>query len=481
MISLIGRVLLRTVVHKAVTKVTTTAKNTADSTTQTAAQVSTAAKGAAGAVGHVMSEASTAAISAVDAVADMAPGASALVRSAIDVTGDAASEASKFAKRGVDAVGRAAAGASALKGNAVGAFGDALAEVTATVSSSWSENGEVFLPQRESHSKSALSGIVLFAEVWFVALTILLIIWIHNAYRADNFLGALEAFALTATLFSAAFWLYREGRGWRRLAVVQDLQRDLSVECRTELDEARFRAAMRRLRRVAREASLIEFIDGADLGADTAMLRQELDQIGLCAADANAIEAIRRSTRDVFFLSLLSTNALIDMAAFSIRALGMIRRIAYAYGHRPGRIGNLRLVRHILVDIALLPVIWVLTLETVRGAGSAVRHVSQTATTLGTATMAVPVPGPHHLIGGVALAGGLVGGTVGRMAESVTPRIADAALAAGRIGHLGLLAVAHVRPVSLSRASYGRMRNAVYKQILGLRRDAARQERESRP
>lgn len=313
-----------------------------------------------------MSEASTTAISAVDAVADVAAGASTLVKSAVDVAGGAASEASELAKSGIDAVERAAAGASTLAGNAIGAVGDTFAKVTATVSSRKPENGNVFIPQGESRSKSAPIGIILFAGGSFVAFAIVLIMWIQNAYRSGNLIGMLKPVALTATLFSAAFWLYQERRAWRRLAVAQDLQRDLSAEYHSELDEARFRKAMRRLRGAAREASLIEFLDRADLGAETVTLRQELDQIGLRGADANAIEAICRSTRDVFFLSLLNTNVLIDTAAFSIRALSMIRRVAGVYGHRPGRIGTLRLARHILTDIALLPIGMMVALEGVR-------------------------------------------------------------------------------------------------------------------
>lgn len=103
-------------------------------------------------------------------------------------------------------------------------------------------------------------------------------------------------------------------------------------------------------------------------------------------------------------------------------------------------------------------------------------------TTLGKATMAAPVPEPHHLIAGGAVLGlGVVGEAAGEIAEKVTSRVADAALAAGRMGHLGLLTVAHVRPVSLSRPSYARMRYTVYKQILGLSRDAARKKRDSQP
>jgi hypothetical protein len=442
MINLIGRVLLRVsavAAGRAAAKATTAVKNAADSA-QTALRVPIVA---AGAIGHAVSEASTTAVNAA-----------------------------------ADAFGRAALEVSTFASDAFGAVGDTVTRVTAMPSNSWSETSEIIVPQIASRSGSALRGLFFFAGAWFIALEALQLIWISTAYQANDATGVLEASVLTAVLFSAAFWLCREGRAWCRLAVAHDLQRDLSDECLTAADEARFRAAVRKLRRVCREPTLVEFIDRADLNSDTATLRQELDSVGLRELDETAIEVIRKSTRDIFVMSLVIVNPLIETAAFCVRALGMIRRIAQAFGHRPGRIGNLQLVRHILADIALLPVGMVLALETVRAGGSAVHRLARGVTSLGKTAMTIPEP--HHVLAGAALTvGGGAVGAVGDVVESVTPRVADAALAAGRMGHLGLLAVAHVRPLPLSRSSYGRMRSVVYKQIVGLRRDAARQKKAS--
>jgi hypothetical protein len=441
------------------------------------------AKNATGAVRQAVSEASSAARSTADSVAQAATRAPALVKNAAGVAGKAALEASEIAKTAADSVRQATAGASTIANSVV----HTVSKISSPEGKGWLQKNEIsddrpdrpslFLPQRASNL-SARRRVSVFIGFWFAALSIILLIWLHNAYLTGDVVGTLEAFILTAALFAASSWLYREVRAWRHLAVAQELQRDLSDECRTAFDEVRFRAALRKLRRAAREPALIEFIDGADLNSDTAVLRQQLDSVGLRRVDANAVEAIRRSARDAFFLSLISTNVLIETAAFSVRALGMIRRIAGAYGHRPGRIGTLRLTRHILADIALLPIGTMLFPEAVRGAGStAAHHLARGATATGNHAMSTGHP--HvALVGGFL---GLVGGTVASVAEGLTPRVADAALAAGRMGHLGLLTVAHVRPMPLSEPRYRRMRWAVLRTIGGLRRDAAHKKKELRP
>jgi uncharacterized membrane protein YcjF (UPF0283 family) len=176
--------------------------------------------------------------------------------------------------------------------------------------------------------------------------------------------------------------------------------------------------------------------------------------------DKNAAEVIRAGARDVFFLSLVSTNALIEAVIFSVRGLGLIRRVAGAYGCRPGRFGLLRLARHIFTDIALLPVGMLVALEAGREAGSAIRHVAHGAQAAASAA---------HPLAGVAV--GAIGHAVGAVAEGVTPRVAEATLAAARMAHFGLLAAAIVRPVAFSESGYRDMRNGIYRQIVGLRKE----------
>lgn len=302
---------------------------------------------------------------------------------------------------------------------------------------------------------------MVFGALLILALGTSLLDWMYEAFRTMSIGGLVLVPIFMIALVSAAAWLWREVRAWQSLAMVEELQSDLSRRCETAAEDERFRAALARLRATAREPQLIGFIDGADVATDVAVLREDLDRIGLRDLDRNAAEAIRAGARDVFFLSLVSTNALVEAVIFSVRALGSIRRVAAAYGCRPGRFGLLRLARHIFADIALLPMGMLVALEAGREAGSAIRHVAHGAQAAASAA---------HPLAGVAV--GAIGHAVGAVAEGVTPRVAEATLAAGRMAHFGLLAAAIVRPVAFSEAGYREIRNGVYKQILGLRREA---------
>jgi hypothetical protein len=472
-------------VAEAATGASTFVRNAADAAEGAASEASAIAKTAGDAAGRAAAEVSTFVSGGVDAVGEAASrAASAVVRSAADAAEGAASEALAIAKTLGGAAGRAAAEVSTFVSGGAGAVEEAALRAASAVGlfprSEESPASEAFVPVGRARGGSASGKMIALFATCVLGVGAVLLIWISHAYRSADIIGMFEALIVTIVYFSFAFWLTREYCAWRRLALVEELQRDLSDECRNVSDEKRFRAALRKLRKAVREPGLIGFVEGANLDAETVKLRQELDQIGLRGLDANAIEVIRQGTRDVFFLSFISMSALIETAVFSLRALGMIRRIASVYGYRPSRIGSLRLVRHILADIALLPIGMMVAIEATRGAGSAfhqaLHHLSQGATNLGKTAMAIPEP--HHMVGGAAVTAlGMAGEAAATTAESVTPRVADAALAAGRMGHLGLLTIAHVRPVSLSRSNYGKMRNAVYKQILGLRRDAARRKK----
>jgi uncharacterized membrane protein YcjF (UPF0283 family) len=317
-----------------------------------------------------------------------------------------------------------------------------------------------FMPEHSDPPPRFLRFAVAFGALVFVALAASLVDWMQASYRTFSVGGLVLAPLCMIVLAAAAAWLWRELRAWQRLAIVEQVQWDLSTSCETAVDEARFRAAFAKLRSAAHEPQFARFLDGADVAATVSILRDGLDRVGLQGMDAAAAAAIRAATRDVFFLSLISTNAVAEVAVFSFRALGLIRRVASAYGYRPGKFGLLRLTRHIFADIALLPVGMLVALDAGREAGSAIRHVTNQAQAAASAA---------HPLAGVAV--GAIGHAVGAVAEGVTPRVAEATLAAGRIAQFGLLAAAIVRPVAFSEAGYRDIRNGVYKQILGLRKD----------
>lgn len=317
------------------------------------------------------------------------------------------------------------------------------------------------LPPHPSEPVGVPRAAILFGAAMILALAGWLIDWMVAAFLAHSIGGLVLSPILMIVLWSATAWLWRELRSWRGLAVAEELQWDLSCPCESEADEDRFRAALATLFTRAREPLFVRFAGGADMAADVAVLRDSLDRIGLRGMDRTAADAIRGGARDVFFLSLVSTNALIEAVIFTVRALGLIRRVAAAYECRPGGFGLVRLARHIFTDIALLPVGMLVALEAGREAGTAIRHVAHGAQAAASAA---------HPLAGVAV--GAIGHAVGAVAEGVTPRVAEATLAAGRMAHFGLLAAAIVRPVAFSEPGYRETRNGIYRQIVGLRRDA---------
>jgi len=360
--------------------------------------------------------------------------------------------------------GLAKAGNIAMR--APDAFGQAAAALGRIVRKDSDEPAS--LPQRKAIVPHRSLGrvprtVIIFGVSLVVATAAGIIDWMYESLHPVSIGGLLSSTVLMATFVSLARWVWGEVRAWQSLSSVEQLQSDLSSPCETSEQRDRFQLAFLQLRARVNEPQLLRFMDGANPAVDLAGLRDALDRTGLQGMDRGAIDVIRAGTRDVFFLSLISFNSLGEVVVFSLRAFALIRRVASAYGYRPGRFGLVRLVRHIFTDIALLPVGMLVALEVGRETGSAIRNATH---------VGVQAVGAAHPLAGVAV--GAIGNAVGAVAEGVTPRVADATLAAGRMAHLGLLTAAIVRPVTFSASRYGEMRNIVYREILGLRRDAVR-------
>jgi putative membrane protein len=68
--------------------------------------------------------------------------------------------------------------------------------------------------------------------------------------------------------------------------------------------------------------------------------------------DRQASEIVARTATRVSVVTAVSPRAAVDMIFVAISALGMIRRLAALYGGRPGFLGLIRLVRHIVGHLA---------------------------------------------------------------------------------------------------------------------------------
>ena len=89
-----------------------------------------------------------------------------------------------------------------------------------------------------------------------------------------------------------------------------------------------------------------EIIDGADL---IRLAEREL----MTPLDEEARRLVTAAAKRVSIVTAVSPRAAVDVIFVLATALGLIRRLAYLYGGRPGTIGLIRLVRVVLSHLAV--------------------------------------------------------------------------------------------------------------------------------
>jgi len=198
---------------------------------------------------------------------------------------------------------------------------------------------------------SALGGlIVLGAGLATIAL-------IEDLYARANWLGTFGAALATLAALSLIVICMREIAGLLRLASIEKLRARADVAL-AEDDRDAARAIVRelsaklsansQLARSRRELQthLTEIIDGRDL--------LHIAERGLMAPlDAEASRLVARTATRVSLVTAVSPRAAVDLAFVLFAALGMIRRLASLYGGRPGFLGMIRLVRHIIAHLTV--------------------------------------------------------------------------------------------------------------------------------
>ena len=180
---------------------------------------------------------------------------------------------------------------------------------------------------------------------------------IEDLYARAAWLGqlglALAALALLALLVICG----KEVAGLFRLASIEKLRARAETALRQDdRDEARaiVRALTAKLAatpalaraRSELESHLGEIIDGRDL-------LHIAERSLMAPLDAQAAQLVARTATRVSIVTAVSPRAAIDIAFVAFAALGMIRRLAAIYGGRPGMLGLIRLVRHIIAHLAL--------------------------------------------------------------------------------------------------------------------------------
>jgi putative membrane protein len=197
---------------------------------------------------------------------------------------------------------------------------------------------------------SALGGLVALGAG--LAVTAL----IEDLYARATWLGTLGATLAGVAVVALAVIATREIASLLRLRTIEVLRfraaaaiaaddRDLARDVVRELTGVvAHTPALARDRREL-QTHLTEIIDGADL---VRLAERKL----MTPLDAEACRVVARAAKRVSLVTAVSPRAAIDMAFVLIAALGMIRRLAALYGGRPGLLGLIRLVRHIIAHLA---------------------------------------------------------------------------------------------------------------------------------
>jgi putative membrane protein len=198
---------------------------------------------------------------------------------------------------------------------------------------------------------SALGGLVALGAG--LAVTAL----IEDLYARATWLGTFGAALAALAILSLLVICIREAVGLFRLASIEKLRARAEVALAEDNRDAA-RAIVRELTvtfsatpQLARsrgelQTHLTEIIDGRDL--------LHIAERGLMAPlDQEASRLVARTATRVSLVTAVSPRAAIDLAFVLFAALAMIRRLAALYGGRPGFLGMIRLVRHIVAHLTV--------------------------------------------------------------------------------------------------------------------------------
>jgi putative membrane protein len=180
---------------------------------------------------------------------------------------------------------------------------------------------------------------------------------IEDLFARSTGLGVLGSVLTFAATLAFVVVAAREAAGLMRLATIEELHRRAAAVLASD-DRAESRVILRDLLKITHEnphlararATLTshagDIIDGGDM---IRLAEREL----MAPLDQQARSLISAAAQRVSLVTAISPRALFDVAFVLAASLRLIRQLARLYGGRPGTLGMIKLMRHVIAHLAI--------------------------------------------------------------------------------------------------------------------------------
>lgn len=180
---------------------------------------------------------------------------------------------------------------------------------------------------------------------------------IEDLFARSESLGYLGLALAVAAALALVIVVTREALGLARLATIEKLHLRASAVLASD-DRTESRAIVRDLLGLARENPHLararaalqghadDIIDGADM---IRLAEREL----MTPLDQEARRMVSSAAQRVSIVTAVSPRAVIDVLFVFVASLRLIRQLARLYGARPGALGMIRLMRHVIAHLAI--------------------------------------------------------------------------------------------------------------------------------
>jgi putative membrane protein len=191
---------------------------------------------------------------------------------------------------------------------------------------------------------AALSGLVLLG----VGLSVTHLV--EDLFARSEGLGFVGLACALAVTLALAVIIAREAIGLVRLATIEKLHHR-AAEVLVSDDRAASRSIVQDLLKLARARAALQshsddIIDGGDR---IRLAEREL----MTPLDEEARRLVSSAAQRVSIVTAVSPRALVDVLFVLLVSLRMIRQLAWLYGGRPGALGMIRLMQHVIANLAI--------------------------------------------------------------------------------------------------------------------------------